>query len=74
MKTLGTIWLLLAAFAFAAFSQVTTGRIEGAVTDPQGSAVPGAQVKVINKLTGQALDTVSDEQGLWSIPSLSTAE
>jgi hypothetical protein len=73
MKTLGLTWLLLAAFAVSALSQVTTGRIEGAISDPQGSAVPGAQVKVTNNLTGQILDSVSDEKGLWSMPSLSTA-
>jgi hypothetical protein len=73
MKTLGLTWLLLAACALSAFSQVTTGRIEGAISDPQGSAVPGAQVKVTNNLTGQILDSVSDEKGLWSMPSLSTA-
>ncbi len=73
MKTLGLTWLLLVACALSAFSQVTTGRIEGAISDPQGSAVPGAQVKVTNNLTGQILDSVSDEKGLWSMPSLSTS-
>ncbi len=72
MKTLGMTWLLLAAFAVAAFSQVTSGRIEGAITDPQGAAVPGAQIKVTNKLTGQVLEAVADEKGLWSMPSLSS--
>jgi hypothetical protein len=73
MKTIGLTWLLLAAFVMAAFSQVTTGRIEGAITDPQGSAVPGAQIKVTNILTGQILESASDEKGLWSMPSLSSA-
>jgi hypothetical protein len=74
MKTFGTIGLSLAVLVLAAYSQVMTGRIEGSVTDPQGSAVPGAQVKVTNKLTGQVLDSVADEKGQWSIPSVSTAE
>ena len=73
MKTLGLTWLLLATLATALFSQVTTGRIEGTVTDPQGAAAPGAQIKVTNKLTGQVLESVADEKGLWAIPSLSTA-
>ena len=46
MKRFGLQFLLLAAFVFAAFAQVTTGRLEGTVTDPQGAAVPGATVKI----------------------------
>jgi hypothetical protein len=73
MKTLGTIWLLLAAFVGAALSQVTTGRLEGTVTDPQGAAVPGASVKVVNKENGQLFETAADEKGLWAIPSVASA-
>ena len=73
MKTLGTIWVLLAVFVVTAFSQVTTGRLEGTVTDPQGAAVPGAPVKVVNKETGQTFETAADEKGLWAVPSVSTA-
>ncbi len=55
MKKFGLTCSLLAAFVFAAFAQVTTGRLEGTVTDPQGAAVPGASVKVANSQTGQNL-------------------
>ena len=72
MKKLA-ILLFFAAFALSALAQVTTGRLDGVVTDPQGAAVPGAQVKVINKETGQAFDTVADEKGLWNIPSVAAA-
>jgi hypothetical protein len=56
-----------------ALAQVTTGRIEGTVNDPQGAAVAGAQVKVANKATGQTLDTVADEKGIWVFPSMPTS-
>jgi hypothetical protein len=65
--------LLFVASVFTAWSQVTTGRLEGTVTDPQGAAVPGAQVKVKNTETGQIFDTIADEKGLWNIPSVSAA-
>jgi hypothetical protein len=65
--------LLFAAFAVSAWAQVTTGRLEGVVTDPQGAAVPGAQVRVTNRETGQIFDTIADEKGLWAIPSVSSA-
>jgi hypothetical protein len=72
MKKLATL-LMLAAFVTAALAQVTSGRLDGTVTDPQGAAVPGAQVKVVNKETGQIFETAADEKGLWSVPSLATA-
>ena len=73
MKTLGFTLLLLAAGFSAAFSQVTTGRLEGSVTDPQGATVQGASVKVTNKETGQIFETAADEKGLWAIPSVASA-
>src|SRR5215471_11422462 len=72
MKKIATL-LMFAAFATVALAQVTTGRLDGTVTDPQGAAVPGAQVKVVNKETGQIFETAADEKGLWSVPSLATA-
>jgi hypothetical protein len=72
MKKLATL-LMISALAGAALAQVTTGRLEGTITDPQGAAVPGAQIKVVNKETGQLFDTITDEKGLWAIPSVATA-
>src|SRR6266550_211525 len=73
MKKFIATLLILGLFAIAALAQVTTGRIEGTVTDPQGAAVPGAKVKVLNKATGLALDTTADEKGGWVFPSMATA-
>src|SRR5260370_4506871 len=63
----------LAAFALAAIGQVTTGRLEGTVTDPQGAAVPAAAGKVVNTQNGQNLNLVTDYKGFWALPSLPTA-
>ena len=71
MKRIATV-LPVCLFAFAALAQVTTGRLEGVVTDPQGAAVPGAQVKVTDKETGRIFETFADEKGLWAVPSVST--
>src|SRR5215469_4446943 len=68
-----SIGLLCFTLAVAALAQVTTGRIEGTVTDPQGGVVPGAQIKVVNKLTGQAFESITNETGFWVLPSMSTA-
>ena len=60
-------------FGFNCFAQVTTSRLEGTVTDPQGAMVPGAEIQVINPETGLVLRQVSNERGYWVIPSLPTA-
>jgi hypothetical protein len=72
MKKFATLLVFL-ALVVSAWAQVTTGRLEGTVTDPQGAAVPGAQIKVINAETGQLFEAVADEKGLWAIPSVATA-
>jgi hypothetical protein len=70
-----SISLVVLLFAFVAIgaAQVTTGRLEGTVADSQKAAVPGAQIRVLNRDTAQAIETVSDERGNWAVPSLSTA-
>ena len=65
--------LLLASLLTGLNAQVTTGRLEGTVTDSQGAAVAGAQVKVVNTQTAQTLTNVSDEKGFWALPSMPTA-
>jgi hypothetical protein len=57
----------------SALAQVTTGRIEGTVTDPQGAAVPGAAVKVGNAATGLMMTATADEKGIWVFPSMATS-
>ncbi|HEY2017973.1 MAG TPA: carboxypeptidase-like regulatory domain-containing protein, partial [Bryobacteraceae bacterium] len=73
MKLISKCLLLAALVAGAASAQVTTGRLEGTVTDSQGAGVPGAQVKVVNTQTGQTLSVAADDRGYWSVPSLSSA-
>jgi len=68
-----TIGLVCLTLAVATLAQVTTGRIEGTVTDPQGGVVPGAQIKIVNKLTGQAFESITNETGFWVLPSMPTA-
>src|SRR5712692_9431060 len=67
-----TSCLLLIAGAAIAFSQVTTSRLEGTVTDPQAAAIVGADVRIVNIATGQTFEAKSDERGSWTVPSMST--
>src|ERR1051326_4923464 len=71
MKLISTC-IILAASVIAASAQVTTGRLEGTVTDSQGAGVPAAQIKVVSNQNGQTLALTADEKGFWSLPSLSS--
>ena len=68
--------LLLALFVFSLCSVAilgqsqTTGRIAGTVTDEKGAALPGAEVTVTNKATGEARTVVADDSGHYIVPLL----
>ncbi len=64
---------MLLAFAAAALAQINTSTMDGLVTDPQGALVAKAEVLVVNLLTGQTFQTLSDEHGHWVVPALPTA-
>src|SRR2546426_9170556 len=60
--------LLLAPSATQA--QVLYGSLVGHVTDPNGAAVPGAKVEVVNVSTQAAKSTTTDEDGGYSVTDL----
>ena len=49
---------------------VTTGSIEGTVTDTSGAAVPGATITVTNNETNISQTVSSRPDGAFSIPNL----
>jgi len=76
-------WKRFAAFAFAllavvlftyqpAWSQATvsTGDIQGTVTDPQGAAVAGAKVTISSAEKGKAIETVTNSSGVYTSGAL----
>jgi hypothetical protein len=64
------VFLLLLG-ACAALAQIgSDGAILGVVTDPSGSVVVGATVTVSNKGTGLKKSVVTNEAGIFEIPSL----
>jgi Carboxypeptidase regulatory-like domain/TonB dependent receptor-like, beta-barrel len=63
---------LLSFGSLSAFAQSqTTGRISGTITDQQGAALPGAEVTVTNKATGEARTVTADTDGNYFVPLLS---
>jgi hypothetical protein len=62
--------VLLFFSAALVFSQSEKGQISGQVTDPQGLAVSGATVEVVNQDTLSKQETTTDEAGHYVVLSL----
>jgi hypothetical protein len=54
----------------SAFAQINTATLSGTVTDPQGLPVSGANITVINAVTGAERTTLADENGHYKIVGL----
>ena len=60
------VFLLAASSVFAQ----ATSQITGRVVDQDGAVLPGVNVTVTNMGTGVARDTVTNNEGLYSVPAL----
>src|SRR3979409_763935 len=68
-KRVGLAIVLCLATGGSLFAQATAS-ISGRVVDQAGAVLPGATVTVTNTATGAARDTISNGEGLYSIPAL----
>src|SRR5579864_1336971 len=68
--SVGTTVLLVLTLSMPALAQNATGRITGAVTDPQSAAVPGAKVRVTNVGTNVHWDAVTNADGSYQVLDL----
>ena len=64
------VFLALFALSSIAFAQRDLGTITGTITDQQGAAVPNAKITIKDDATGVSYDTVSNETGSFTRPSL----
>lgn len=71
---LGTVCLLLFAFAFVAGAQTQlgTGGINGTIQDPNGAAIPNATVTITNRDTGLTRTQTTGDAGQYSFQVLPT--
>ena len=71
MRTTRTaIVVLLAVLPAAVLAQSGTSTIAGAVTDSTAGALPGVAVRVVNQDTGVAVETFTNEEGLYRVMTL----
>lgn len=72
LVSLGLVMVL--AWAVPTFlmaqSTVSTGSIQGTVTDPTGAVVPGAAIKINNAATAQTISVFSSSTGTYSSGAL----
>lgn len=69
-RTLLLIALIFLMVGAPAFSQTSTGRILGNVTDPQGNPIPGVKITITNAGTNTRSNTVSNAEGFYQVQEL----
>ncbi len=65
-------WLpcLVCLLALCAPAQAATGSIAGRVLDPQNASMAGAKIKLLNAAGIRVAETVSDQEGNFSLPAV----
>ena len=66
-----SLFLVLLIYTIpSAYGQGLYGTFSGVVTDPSGAVIPGATVRVTNVGTNVVTTVVTNEAGVYSVPSL----
>jgi hypothetical protein len=61
---------LTLCFASAAYAQSDRGSITGSVKDPGGALVPNAKVTATNLNNGEVRETITSDEGTYTLPEL----
>jgi Carboxypeptidase regulatory-like domain len=64
------IFVFVAGHTLVAQTTISTGSIQGTVTDPSGAVVPGAKVSIRNKGTNQMIETTTTSAGTFASGAL----
>lgn len=65
---------LLAAIVSLTSAQDFRATLSGQVTDPSGSAIPGAAVKITNNATNEAKQVTTNASGAYTVPYLNPGD
>ena len=72
--TLRTLFVMLGMLACSALmlaqTTISTGSIQGVVTDPTGAVVSGAKISINNKATGRVITTTTTSAGAYASGAL----
>src|SRR5579863_2970005 len=64
------LFLLIVLLTEAAIAQSPNGTISGLVLDPSGRAIPGAEILILNDLTGVRYPGTTNGEGIYALPNL----
>ncbi len=71
LRTFLLVLLVLGVCVVPVFAQAgSTGSLSGTVMDPKGAVVAGASVKIVAKATTQEFNAQTNEDGTFTIPTL----
>ncbi len=68
------VGVVLGAETGSSQSQITTGTIQGSVTDETGGVIPGASVTLTHVATGVTRTVLADEHGRYTAPLLEVGD
>src|SRR5688572_1795104 len=66
--------LIVAILAITALSQSSTATLSGTVADPNGAAIPGAQITITRPATGFESSATTNASGYFTVPLLPPGE
>jgi len=64
---------MMLALVVTASAQTATGEVNGTVSDPNGAAVPGAVVKLINQATKAETEVTTNQSGFFTFVNIKPA-
>jgi len=73
LKTMPTVFILVAFLTVPVVAQQTSGSISGVVEDPQGALVSGAKVVITNQLQGSSREMATSADGTFVFTPLQPA-
>src|SRR5689334_18495720 len=73
LKCAGSAVLFILLVCVASPAQTATGEVNGTVSDPNGAAVPGATVALIDQATKVQAEATSNQSGYFTFVNLKPA-
>ncbi|MBI4902654.1 MAG: carboxypeptidase regulatory-like domain-containing protein [Acidobacteria bacterium] len=74
MLPLGRKLILSLLLAGLSLQAQTLGKIQGTITDPTGSVVPGAKVSIVHTATAREYSTTSNPAGFYLFPAVQNGQ
>ncbi len=74
LTALAIALLLVSSTPIHAQTTISTGSINGTITDPSGAVVAGAKITITNKATGQVVATASNSAGTYTSGALTPGD